>query len=324
MGFLVKKGRLRHRVLFQKKRASTAPPSPSLTGTATHNKSSHLTHERISNDSSTDSSIMMNSAIPPLFTSFPPLYDEHLSTETAQKQNDTILECLPFLSGNQNGLQYNEYGVLGLDRQRHIAFLTQSLKKLPSQFVTADASRPWIFYWSLNGLAMMGQDVSQYEKPLMSTLRPIQNITGGFGGGHGQMSHLAPTYATILALAIVGGPESFDLIDRRAMWKWLGSLKQLDGGFRMALDGEEDVRGAYCAVVIIALLNLPIDLERESPLWSRDGMSLLTGLPEWISRCQTFEGGIAARPDAEAHGAYTFCALACLCMLGDPHEIIPR
>ncbi|RKF82890.1 Protein farnesyltransferase subunit beta [Golovinomyces cichoracearum] len=323
MGFLVTKGRLRHRVLFQK-RASTAPTSPSLTGTATQNKASHLTHEIISNDSSTDSSIIMNSAIPDLFKSFPPLYGEHLSTDTAQKQNDTILECLPFLRGIQNGLKYNEHGVLGLDRQRHIAFLTQSLKKLPSQFVTADASRPWIFYWSLNGLAMMGQDVSRYEKPLISTLRPIQNITGGFGGGHGQMSHLAPTYATILALAIVGGPESFDLIDRRAMWKWLGSLKQLDGGFRMAVDGEEDVRGAYCAVVIIALLNLPIELERESPLWSREGMSLLSGLPEWISRCQTFEGGIAARPDAEAHGAYTFCALACLCMLGDPHEIIPR
>jgi prenyltransferase beta subunit len=39
---------------------------------------------------------------------------------------------------------------------------------------------------------------------------------------------------------------------------------------------------------------------------------------------QTFEGGISAKPDIEAHGAYAFCALACLCILGDPHVIVPK
>ena len=39
---------------------------------------------------------------------------------------------------------------------------------------------------------------------------------------------------------------------------------------------------------------------------------------------QTFEGGISGRPDAEAHGAYAFCALACLCILGEPQTIIPQ
>ena len=39
---------------------------------------------------------------------------------------------------------------------------------------------------------------------------------------------------------------------------------------------------------------------------------------------QTFEGGMSARPDVEAHGAYAFCALACLSILGDPHDIIPK
>lgn len=39
---------------------------------------------------------------------------------------------------------------------------------------------------------------------------------------------------------------------------------------------------------------------------------------------QTFEGGISARPDAEAHGAYAFCALGCLAILDAPHRIIPR
>lgn len=32
-------------------------------------------------------------------------------------------------------------------------------------------------------------------------------------------------------------------------------------------------------------------------------------------RCQTFDGGIAAVPGAEAHGGYAFCALAAMVLL---------
>lgn len=39
---------------------------------------------------------------------------------------------------------------------------------------------------------------------------------------------------------------------------------------------------------------------------------------------QTYEGGISGSPQTEAHGAYAFCALACLSILGPPHEIIPK
>lgn len=39
---------------------------------------------------------------------------------------------------------------------------------------------------------------------------------------------------------------------------------------------------------------------------------------------QTYEGGISGKPDAEAHGAYAFCALGCLAILDAPHRIIPR
>lgn len=52
---------------------------------------------------------------------------------------------------------------------------------------------------------------------VVDTLRPIQNKTGGFGGSHGQYSHLATTYASVLSLVLVGGQEALDLIDRHAM-----------------------------------------------------------------------------------------------------------
>lgn len=37
---------------------------------------------------------------------------------------------------------------------------------------------------------------------------------------------------------------------------------------------------------------------------------------------QTYEGGLSAVPNSEAHGAYTFCGVACLCILGDPAEML--
>lgn len=45
----------------------------------------------------------------------------------------------------------------------------------------------------------------------------MQNTTGGFGGGQGQMSHVASSYAMILSLALVGGTEAYGLVDRVAL-----------------------------------------------------------------------------------------------------------
>lgn len=183
-----------------------------------------------------------SSKIPSFFTTLPLIRDLH-NTESSFAQDDVVQDCLPFLAGLSDEFpRYNEYGVPNLDRPRHVRFLHKFLQGLPAQFVTADAARPWFFYWVLCALSTLGEDVSPYRKRLVSTVRPMQNATGGFTSASGQISHLAPTYATVLALAIVGGDEALDLIDRKAMWHWLGALKGHDGGFRMSVGGEEDVR----------------------------------------------------------------------------------
>lgn len=104
-------------------------------------------------------------------------------------------------------------------------------------------------------------------------------------------------------------------------WHWLGQLKRPNGGFRMCLGGEEDVRGAYCSMVIIALLALPLVLPHDSPARAAGHETFADGLHEYLSRCQTYEGGISGAPHTEAHGAYAFCALACLAILGPPSDI---
>lgn len=94
---------------------------------------------------------------------------------------------------------------------------------------------------------------------VLDTFTPIQNATGGFGGGHGQYSHLATTYAAVLSLIIVGGQKALDMVDRKSMWvrtaplsarlsdcvcrwEWLGSLKQPEGDIAICVGGEKDVR----------------------------------------------------------------------------------
>lgn len=52
---------------------------------------------------------------------------------------------------------------------------------------------------------------------VISTLSPMQNLDGGFGGGHGQMSHSAASYAAILALILVGGEDALNMIDRKSL-----------------------------------------------------------------------------------------------------------
>ena len=178
--------------------------------------------------------------IPSLFTAGPPIRDA-LQTPSSDLQDETVGECIPFLTGYGHD-QINVHGIPPLRRDAHVKFLRKQLGDLPSMFMGADPSRPWIFYWCLASLSLFGEDVETYRSRLVETVRPMQNESGGFAGGFGQTSHLATTYATVLSLALVGGDEAFELVDRRSMWKWLCSLKQPDGGFQMAVGGEEDVR----------------------------------------------------------------------------------
>ena len=77
-------------------------------------------------------------------------------------------------------------------------------------------------------------------------------------------------------------------------------------------------------MVMISLLALPLELPPDAPARRAGLETFVDELPEYFSRCQTFEGGISGAPQTEAHGAYAFCALAGLSILGPPQEMIPK
>ncbi|RDI81618.1 hypothetical protein Vi05172_g8434 [Venturia inaequalis] len=258
--------------------------------------------------------------IPALFTTLP-LIRDGLITESSEMQDETVQECLPHLA--EPGGDLNIFGVSQLGRAKHVQYLHKMIRgPMPAGFTPADASRPWMVYWALTGLYLLGEDVGAYRDRVISTFIPAQNRDGGFGGGHGQLSHIATSYAAVLSLVTVGGIEALDTIDRKGMWHFLGRMKQKSGGFSMASGGEVDIRGAYCGMTIISLLNLPMDLPSDSPAKINGDETFLTNLKPWIRRCQTYEGGIGGAPSNEAHGAYAFCALACLSIIEPPSKSI--
>lgn len=192
-----------------------------------------------------------------------------------------------------------------LKKERHKKYLRSLLGGLPGAFRTLDASKPWLIYWNLNALSLLGDDISDISDAAADTLLSCQSPTGGFGGGHCQLAHLAPTYAAVNALALCGNKSAWDRIDREAMYRWLMEMKQPDGSFTMHRGGETDTRASYCALSIAALLNLLTD-------------DLVENTGRFIQSCQTYEGGFSAIPGTEAHGGYAFCALAALSIIGPP------
>ncbi len=112
-------------------------------------------------------------SVPPFFTSPPPIVDA-LKTQTSELQEQTVEECLPFLSGT-NGTQWSPsdlsaHGIPRLQRETHIKYLRASLGTYPSNFAAIDASRPWIMYWALTGLSIMGADISEYAERYSSSV----------------------------------------------------------------------------------------------------------------------------------------------------------
>lgn len=166
-----------------------------------------------------------------------------------------------------------------------------------------EASRPWLVYWILNALWILN-DMPDFEtlSNTVNFLSQCQQKEGGYGGGPGQYAHLGATFAAVNALSIIGTDEAYNSIDRSSLQKFLWSLRNVDGSFSLHRGGEQDIRGAYCAVSVAKMTNTYTD-------------KLFDNTAEWIVSCQTYEGGFAGCPGMEAHGGYAYCGIAALALL---------
>jgi protein farnesyltransferase subunit beta len=195
-------------------------------------------------------------------------------------------------------------------RKKHIKYLSQSINNsLNKWFVSLDASRPWILYWILHSLSLLDKPADlELKSKTIQTLSLCKHINGGFGGGPGQIAHLATTYAAINTIAIIGTIDAYNLIDTEKLYTFLMEMKQTDGSFRMHHGGEIDIRGTYCALNVAVLCNIITP-------------ELLKNCSAFIKKCQSYEGGLGPIPFVEAHGGYTFCGLAAMVLMNKVDEL---
>lgn len=216
--------------------------------------------------------------------------------------------------------------------ERHILYLSPvfqpSLRpQLRPSFVTLDSSRSWMIYWTLHACDLLDYKPTQQEcQAMVHTLQQFYHTSGGFGGGPGQLPHAATNYAAVMALAILASHERHyhnndrnltvsppknsarQLLQqiRKPLHQWMMSLADEHGRVRMHHDGEIDVRATYCCAAVISLLQLPMP----SLSWGN-----------FVRQCQTWEGGFGGEPGAEAHGGYTYCAIAALQLMQCTHLV---
>ncbi|KAM0938109.1 putative protein farnesyltransferase [Dioscorea sansibarensis] len=194
-------------------------------------------------------------------------------------------------------------------RDKHTEFLTKGLRKLGRSFEVLDANRPWLCYWILHSIALLGEHVdSELENNVVDFLSRCQDKDGGYGGGPGQMPHLATTYAAVNTLVTLGSERALSSIDRGKMYEFLLQMKDASGAFRMHDGGEIDVRACYTAISVASILNILDSV-------------LIKDVGNFIWSCQTYEGGIAGEPGSEAHGGYTFCGLAAMILINEADKL---
>ncbi|XP_005106363.1 protein farnesyltransferase subunit beta [Aplysia californica] len=231
--------------------------------------------------------------------------DEGIATKTSDEQKQVEASVLKCYNTFKSSLDIYP-DVPFLERESHVEFLLKGLRNLSSSYECLDSSRPWLCYWILHSLELLEVPIPEERAlEIANFIGRCQDPRGGFAGGPMQFPHLAPTYAAVNALCILANitEKVLDVIDRQKLYEYLMRMKTEDGAFKMHDGGEVDIRGVYCALSAARLTNI---MTKE----------LVEGTADFITRCQTYEGGFAGFPGMEAHGGYSFCGIAALVLLG--------
>ncbi|KAL5239718.1 hypothetical protein ACI65C_007128 [Semiaphis heraclei] len=234
------------------------------------------------------------------------LDNESIETTTSENQSQVEIKIEKLFESFCSKAQCDPDAPV-LYKQNHINYIKSHMFTLPENYECLDSSRPWLCYWLCQSLALLNCKLSIVEKSnVVSFLSKCQHESGGFCGGPNQMPHLAPTYAAVCALCLIGTEEAYAVINRENLYKFLVSLRLPNGSFRMHKHGECDVRAVYCSATVARLTNIYSDVLFESSA-------------QWVIRCQTYEGGFGGVPGVEAHGGYTFCGFSSLLLLKSIH-----
>ncbi|KAF2429855.1 terpenoid cyclases/Protein prenyltransferase [Tothia fuscella] len=220
------------------------------------------------------------------------------------------------------------------NKPRHVKYWLRCLKTyLPQQYQSTDSNRTMLAFFTLAALDLLDSlkpnTTPEEREQYIDWVYLCQHPDGGFRGFPGSdlgehrneenkvwdPANVAGTYFAFCMLAIL--EDDFGRVNKKACLTWLRRVQRPDGSFGETVgeegkvEGGMDPRFGYMAMGI---------------RWFLRGRATgdVMGVPdvdadklvECVRISQTYDGGISEAPFHEAHGGFTYCALAALSFAG--------
>ncbi|CAJ1360872.1 unnamed protein product [Effrenium voratum] len=204
---------------------------------------------------------------------------------------------------------------------KHAAFFKKHAASLPEQYKLMDTNRLTLLYFSVSGLDLLGKLDQLDRDATVEYIYSFQSDCPDHGGFYGypkvsfdsedldranNQPHIANTYVALVMLLIL--KDDLSRVRCSAVAASLRRWQLEDGSFccvhcLSSLDSESDIRFVYCAASICYILDLwhAVDVE---------------AMARFVYASQSFDGAFGMGPETESHGGCTYCAVACLSMLG--------
>ena len=113
---------------------------------------------------------------------------------------------------------------------KHLEYVNWVLHELGQYTIHFEYAQPWLHFYVAHVANMLGSPLKEDDAVKMR--QALKNcFSQGFGGGFGQLPHLAPTYAAFLAVLELG-PMAYDILDRQRLYAFLKKCKK-GGRFMM-------------------------------------------------------------------------------------------
>lgn len=203
-------------------------------------------------------------------------------------------------------------------KKRHEKFLLRLLDILPGESLASfETSRMTLLFFVTSGLDILGSLdhvlTPQRRQEIIDWIYSLQVQTGFLGSTFLKADsaaslnleksvHIAMTYTALATLVILG--DDLGRVNKEGILQALKELQNPDGSFMASWEeGSCDMRIVYCAASVCTLLGTFDTIDKDK-------------MTDYIINSQTYEGAFGQGPDLEAHGGFTYCALASLSMLG--------
>lgn len=221
--------------------------------------------------------------------------DEGITTPTSTSEINT-----------ERTISYFVYHKLKLFKKEHFRFIKKMYKNRTSAGRKAETFSVWNPAYFLFPLIVLDyedkDELNVYIDECIGYLKNRIGKEGVFSGFYYDNPHVVTNYSVLIAIALMGKEEGYNLVNRQKTYNFLMSLKLSNGAFMTSRDMEYDLRSTFAAMVIANEYNILTPELKE-------------GVVEFVLSCMNVDGGFSPRPGLESHGGYVHSAIGILNIL---------